>query len=556
MPVGSTFELYTMILGWVLYDSIWGILANTGVILIPFIAMIVNVLLDTRDSPMEIDSDGLIRILETRIYVMIFVLLFAVKPWININPSKTTYTQYRCGVTESKSLTKTIVEQTFGDSKTTLDKSSGTFSVMMDGHIPQAPLWWYLVSKLNNAITQTARQTLPCQADLRTMGAGLSKLNIADKALKDEVKDFYKDCWQPAANQFARERLLDSELPTQFKDGKVYDDITWPGSKFFLERSGYYDTLRTTKPIDAFPYSASRDSVKAPEPPEGADAGGFPTCYEWWTGHPADGVSSGSGDALRDRLVGYVKNNAIPDDDSDSTGAWWKFWADDKFATATDADDALVKTTLNAESSDIQLELTNGSSDYGGLLGSNADHLVRGLRSMLGSVGLFMGGVVKAVEVEMVRQVAPMIQSIVLLVFTVGLPIFLSLGSYSLSTLMSLSILQFSIIFWGFLFALASWLDNFMLSGLWSGADKNASVLIDTVLPSSNGLGTQLLAITWVTWAVYTLAPLVFTYCLGVVGMRAGAAVAQAINDGGNMAGNAAGKGVGMAKAVLTKGKG
>ena len=175
---------------------------------------------------------------------------------------------------------------------------------------------------------------------------------------------------------------------------------------------------------------------------------------------------------------------------------------------------------------------------------------------MLGSVGLFMGGVVKAVEVEMVRQVAPMIQSIVLLVFTVGLPIFLSLGSYSLSTLMSLSILQFSIIFWGFLFALASWLDNFMLSGLWSGADKNASVLIDTVLPSSNGLGTQLLAITWVTWAVYTLAPLVFTYCLGVVGMRAGAAVAQAINDGGNMAGNAAGKGVGMAKAVLTKGKG
>lgn len=555
MPVGSTIELYTTILGWILYDAIWGILAYTGLILVPFIITIINVVIETRDSAQEISAEGLIRILETRIYVMIVVVLFAAQPQINVHPSKTTYTQYRCGVTASKSLTKTMTELAYGDSKSTLDKSTGTFGVMLDGRTPRAPIWWYLVTKLNHAITQTARQELPCQADLRTMGAGLSKLNIADKGLKDELKDFYKDCWQPAANQFARERIPEDDLPAKFKDGAVYEDITWPGSEFFINRSGYYDTLRPTAPVPAFPYQPLRDSVKAPEPPPGLDVGGFPTCHEWWLGYPADGVSFDSDQGLRERLLTYIKNDAIPDDSEDSTGAWWKFWAEDKFATAGDADDALIKTTLNAESEDIQLELTNGATEYGGMLGSTTDHLLRGMRSLIGGAGLLIGGAKKAVEVEMVRQVAPMVQSMVLLIFTVGLPLLLAIGSFSLKNMIALTLLQFSIIFWGFLFALASWLDNFLLSGLWSGADKNANMLMDTLMPNTSGVGTQILAISWVTWMLYTLAPLAFTYCLGVVGVRAGDQVTRILGDSSSAAGGAAGGGVDLAKKVITKGK-
>ncbi len=555
MPVGSTIELYTTILGWILYDAIWGILAYTGLVLVPFIITIVNVVIDTRDSAQEISAKGLIRILETRIYIMIGVVMFAAQPLINVNPSKTTYTQYRCGVTASKSLTKTMTELAYGDSKSTLDKSTGTFGVMLDGRTPRAPIWWYLTTKLNHAIAQTARQELPCQADLRTMGAGLSKLNIADKALKDELKDFYKDCWQPAANQFARERLPEAELPAKFKDGAIYDDITWPGSEFFISRAGYYDTLRATKAVPAFPYSPSRDSVKFPEPPLGVEMGGFPTCHEWWLGYASDGISFDSDKGLRERLLTYIKNDAIPDDSEDSTGAWWKFWAEDKFATTADADDALIKTTLNAESEEIQLELTNGATEYGGMMGSTTDHVLRGMRSLIGGAGLLIGGAKKAVEVEMVRQVAPMVQSMVLLIFTVGLPLLLAMGSFSLKTMMALTLLQFSIIFWAFLFALAAWLDNFLLSGLWSGADKNANMLMDTLMPNTSGVGTQILAISWVTWMLYTLAPLAFTYSMGVIGVRAGERITQIMGDSSSAAGGAAGGGVELAKKVVTKGK-
>lgn len=564
MPVGSTIELYTTVLGWLLYGAIWDILSSTGIILIPFIVTIVKTLLDTRDSTQEVDADGLVRVMETRVYVMLFVVFFAAQPQINVNPAKTTYTQYRCGVTASKSLTKSLATLAYGNSKSTLDKAAPTFGVMLGARIPQAPLWWYLVTKLNHAITQAARQELPCQADLRVMGAGLSKLNIPDKALKDELKDFYKDCWQPSVNVFRSQQLTDTDLPAQYKGGAVYDDITWPGSRYFMTQAGFYDTIRANTRVAAFPYSVLRDDSKAPAPPAGAvgvDAGGFPTCHEWWLGYPSTGGGINSDRGLRTRLLENIKTYALPTDKADSAGSWWRFWADDKFATAADADNALIKTALAAESSDIQLELTNGSTDYGGAMGSTADQMVRGVRSSLGSLGLLWSGATKSVEVEMARQVAPMVQSMVLLIFTVGLPIFLVLGSYSLQSLFALTLLQFSLIFWGFLFSLAAWLDNFLLSGLWASADKNANTLMDTLIPGGNivgggGVATQILAITWVTWLLYTLTPLAFTYFLGVVGVRAGDKVTQVLgSESGNVA-KAGGDGVGVAKQIITKGKG
>jgi hypothetical protein len=260
-------------------------------------------------------------------------------------------------------------------------------------------------------------------------------------------------------------------------------------------------------------------------------------------------------------LLGNIKSHALPADKADSAGSWWGFWASDKFATATDADNALIKTALAAESSDIQLELTNGSTEYGGAMGSMADQMVRGVRSSLGALGLLWSGATKSVEVEMARQVAPMVQSMVLLIFTVGLPIFLVMGSYSLQSLIALSLLQFSLIFWGFLFSLAAWLDNFLLSGLWASADKNANTLMDTLLPGANiasggGVATQILAITWVTWLLYTLTPLAFTYYLGVVGVKTGTALTNAIGEGSTQSASAAGKGVAVAKTIVTKGKG
>ena len=80
-------------------------------------------------------------------------------------------------------------------------------------------------------------------------------------------------------------------------------------------------------------------------------------------------------------------------------------------------------------------------------------------------------------------------------------------------------------------------------------------MLMDTLMPNTSGVGTQILAIMWVTFMLYTLAPLAFTYFLGVVGVRAGTVVSQAIGDASESAGKPAGNAVDMVKTAIAKGK-
>jgi hypothetical protein len=542
MPTGSVLELYTSVLAWNLYGAIWALLVSTGVVLIPFTAAIIKVLIDTRDSAVEISAEGLVRILETRLYPMLFVVFMAAQPMIYVQLSKTTYTHYRCEATESGVLEKTATEKSFGDSGSTLDKKAAAFSSMLDGKTPEAPFWWYLVTLLNHAISQAAKQELPCQADLRTMVSGLSELDVPDKNLKDELGDFYNQCWKPAVNIFGSQRLPDSELPAKFRDGAIYDDISWPGSEFFLSRAGYYDTLKTSIALapEHFPYSESRDAVKLPPPPEGIDIGGFPTCHEWWLGYPADGVIVASDHGLRTRLLSNVKANGAEDDCGDCTGAWWNLWSEDKFATSEDRDNTLIKTALFNTKSSMELNLGNGLSGGGDNLGSDT---VSAVKTGIAFLGAAFTSIPNAVETESYRKIAPALQAITLMIFIVVLPILLTLGSFNLGNLVTLSILQFSIIFWSFLFAFAAWLDNFLLDSLLSFGDDGRTV-VGYVLPDAIH-NPDAMAISWVVRMCYYLLPLLFTYFLGSIGLAAGSNISDAINKAG---GSAANRSSGLAK--------
>lgn len=550
MPVGSVLELYTSVLAWNLYGAIWALLVNTGLVLLPFIVVAIDTLLDTRDSPIEITSDGLMRIMETRIYTMLFVVFFAAQPMIYVHLSKTVYSFYRCETTASGVLEKTVTEKTFGDSGSTLDKKTAAYSAMLDGKTPEAPLWWYLITKLNQAITQATKQELPCQADLRMMASGLAELDIPDRTLKDELGDFYRSCWQPAVNQFGRERLPESELPTKFKDGEIYNDINWPGSEFFLNRAGYYDTLRS--PIELspehFPYNETRDSIKMPPPPSGVEMGGYPTCYEWWLGYPPTGSTFGTDHGLRTRLLGNLKDNGASTECTDCAGSWFNFWAEDKFSSSEDRDNTLIKTALFNTKSSMELNLGHGLSGGGDGIGSDATNAMETAAAFIGAA---IQTVPDAIETEGYRKIAPAIQSVVLLLFITVLPLLMTIGTFSLGNLVSLSILQFSIIFWGFLFAFAAWLDNFLLDSLLSFGDDGRT-LVGYVLPDSVH-NPDAMAISWVVRMCYYLLPLMFTIFLGAVGVKAGSNLNSTLAKSGQGAANQGSKGASNLALKLVK---
>ena len=527
MPVGSTFELYTSVLGWFLYDALWGIFLNTGLFLIPFAAAVIGTLLDARNSPIRVDAKDLVRALEGKIYVMIGVLLFAVNPMLNVYPAATTYTDYRCGVDVSGDMERNTIERAFGDTDTTHDTAEGGWIAMLDDTIPRAPVWWFVTTRLNHGVAQASKQSLPCQTDLRLMTAGLSHLNLTDQILKEEVKDFYRDCWMPAANKYMRDRPTEDEIPNVLRD-RIADDISWAGSEFFMDKPGYYDTFRPSKALnpDYFPYMELRDSViTGPDYSEG----GFPPCNDWWETDE---------DGLRDRLADSLRDGEMSRDCEDCTGAWYWYWAESVFANETDAENALIRTALTSDVNKLKMNMTSVKESSGYF-----DQFARYAKGLGVTLGLTKGGIPDSLKTEGIRQVAPLIQAIVLLVFTMALPVLMTLGSYNLGSLIALTLVQFSIIFWSFLFSLAEWLDNFLMSGLLSVSDRG-SLLVAFVKGGSELEESALdrVAINWVVNACYLLVPLAFSWFVGVVGVRAGNAIAQGMNNPASSIGGAASK--------------
>ena len=77
MLVNSAIELYTMLLAWHLYDGFWSILSGTGIGALPFVVVIISTLLDFQEKE-NVGSKQLVRVLEVRLYTMLFVFFIAV----------------------------------------------------------------------------------------------------------------------------------------------------------------------------------------------------------------------------------------------------------------------------------------------------------------------------------------------------------------------------------------------------------------------------------------------------------------------------------------------
>ena len=149
------------------------------------------------------------------------------------------------------------------------------------------------------------------------------------------------------------------------------------------------------------------------------------------------------------------------------------------------------------------------------------------------------------------------------MLFICILPILLFLSMYSLETLLTLTITLFSLIFWTFLFALAYWLDNFLLGALdSSGSNANTMFgLLDggSIAFSSQGFrghSQALDIINWITRFMYIFLPILFTSFMGVVvGRAAGTTMGDMVGRFGKGAASAGGSGSSKVQTIATKGK-
>ena len=491
-------EYYLTLVGWIVHNGIWAVLVSSGVFALPFVAIIIQEWLKARAEGADEGNKGVLSSMriENRVWVAIVVVMFAGIPFIDVDLSMIRFDTSRsaqCQVNMPQP-SDTGWSQSF----TTLNNQSA-----------KVPVWWAFMHTVSRALTGASIAAIPCGTDLRQMRIEVDATRISDPVLAQEVADFTHDCYGPArAKLFMNRPALD--------EAQMHD-VTWIGSRFFLDSAGYYDTYRANTPRDGWPYDSNRDAGLA-QMPSGA---GYPTCRQWW---------SDGGTGLRARLLGQVDPGLL------TRLAGWA-----GFMSRTEVDDSVIR----AIASPRQQKLNQGAvyADYGGQIEKSLPNIVT---RAAGDVGLAVGSLGFFPAMDVVRQALPMVLSLLKMALVICIPLVLVIGTYDLKTVITVSVVQFALFFVDFWFQLARWIDSTILDALygsgwgWNRPHSN----FDPIMGLNNAFGDMLLNFVMAT--TFLVLPTFWVAALGWAGVKAGV-VAQNLATGSKDAKDSTASGVNRA---------
>ena len=491
-------EYYLTLVGWIVHNGIWAVLVSSGVFALPFVAIIIQEWLKARTEGADEGNKGVLSSMriENRVWVAIVVVMFAGIPFIDVDLSMIRFDTSRsaqCQVNMPQP-SDTGWSQSF----TTLNNQSA-----------KVPVWWAFMHTVSRALTGASIAAIPCGTDLRQMRIEVDATRIDDPVLAQEVADFTHDCYGPArAKLFMNRPALD--------EAQMHD-VTWIGSRFFLDSAGYYDTYRANTPRDGWPYDSNRDAGLA-QVPSGA---GYPTCRQWW---------SDGGTGLRARLLGQVDPGLL------TRLAGWA-----GFMSRTEVDDSVIR----AIASPRQQKLNQGAiyADYGGQIEKSLPNIVT---RAAGDVGLAVGSLGFFPAMDVVRQALPMVLSLLKMALVICIPLVLVIGTYDLKTVITVSVVQFALFFVDFWFQLARWIDSTILDALygWGWGWNRPLSNFDPIMGLNNAFGDMLLNFVMAT--MFLVLPTFWVAALGWAGVKAGV-VAQNLATGSKDAKDSTASGVNRA---------
>ena len=487
--VGSFLELVTAAAAWRIYAEIWHLLVSTGLAYLPFAAILFTSLRQARERSDAGPGLFALRLSEMRLYLAFAVVLFCVVPTVPITPEEMVYAEQSCTIVQQDAA-RTLQQRRAGESNTTYDFFT------LGGEPVLIPAWWWLLNNLAQGITAAAINALPCNLDLRGLSAAIASAAVKEPELQGEVTAFHRDCWQPARRLYAqRRRGAPETLPS---GTPLYEDLAWAGSSFFLDTPGYYDSLFPGEGLRSFPYEPARDGVFAT--PTHAEGRGWPSCRQWWRDDEH---------GLRGRLLSLADRELQEK---------WYYYHRRRQDSQDGAEDALLRRLLNT-GQQLSATAVAGSLRGSGLVNA----LQEGALTFLAGYTALQALPEVATSFKVLRDSAPILQALVLLLLILSLPILLATGSYSLEAMLSLSLIFMSVVFWGFLFKLVYWID---------------STLIEAVLPKSfyEAVYSSAFALVFqaVAFLAYMLLPLLFTRFMQEIGRNVGINASQ-VFLGGNL---------------------
>lgn len=470
-------EYYLTLVGWIVNNGIWAILETTGIFAVPFAVIVIQEWLRARAEGADEGNKGVLSAarIENRVWAAVVVIVFAGIPFLPVDMNIIKFDQSRS-------------QQCQVDVPQPTDTGWSNVYTTLNGQSALVPVWWFFMHALSKAVTSASVAAIPCGTDLRQIRMDIDATRINDPVLAQEVGDFTHDCYGPSRAKLFMNRptLTDDQM----------NDVTWIGSHYFLNTSGYYNTYHSSTPRTAWPYDTTRDAGLA----QVDSGGGYPTCSQWW---------SDGGRGLRARLLQQVSPDLL------SRMAKWA-----GFLSQDEVDDAVIRAVVSPH----QQVLNQGEvyTDYGGQVDMTLPNMItRGGREL----GLGVGALAFFPAMDAVRQALPMVLSFLKMALEICLPMILVFGTYELKAVVIVSCVEFALFFVEFWFELARWIDSTTLDALYGKGLGSSSPhsTFNPLMGLNNGFGDVLL--NFVMGAMFIVLPTFWVAALGWVGVRAGNAI-------------------------------
>ncbi|MBS7690736.1 conjugal transfer protein TraG N-terminal domain-containing protein [Pseudomonas lalucatii] len=497
-------EYYLTLAGWLINNGIWDMIADSGLFAVPFCIIIVREWLKVRGEGADEGNKGVLSLarIETHIYVGYVVVALCGIPVVNVSFSTLQFDQSRAQQCQVllPSPSETGWETSFSS---------------LNGKSAQMPIWWAFMHALSKATTSGAVAAIPCGTDLRQLRMEVNSTRINNPLLAQELADFSRDCYGPSRARFF---MRQPDLGSAADNPKTLQDLSWIGSRYFLNTQGYYDTDYARTPRAAWPYNATRDAGL----PEVSGGGGYPTCKQWWTD---------SGIGLRDRIVEQI------DPDLMTRFLGWANWL------STDQVQESIIRQIVAPRQQIDGAVY---SDYGGQVGGQQTSLTNGASRAAGYIGGALGSMAYFPAMDMVRQALPMVMAFLKMAMVICIPLILIVGAYQLQVAMMMTVVFFALIFVDFWLQLARWIDSTILDALYGSGSPYQNF--------NPGLGldnmAQDMVLNYVMGAMFIVLPMFWMGALGWAGFNAGRAL-EGLARGTQGAEQAGAKGGGAIKTML-----
>lgn len=564
MNVGSLLEIYTTMFGWSIYGLMYDLFSATGLILWPFIMMIIK----NWKEPLQSQNEKAASVVsKNRVTVdtvtMMLVVMLAVVPYAGLDVNEI---RYRVACTDKTGSTEVFTDVNGRTTGTTYDTHLAAINNV------QIPILWWLTLSIGAGTNTAMSQSFTCFEDIKGLDQQLRNLTIKDQMLRHEYFRFANECFLPAKSKYAEatrggnyhEYVSKTEVPaflaSTMPDGvklQRHDDFFYIGSQFYLQTAGFYREFniescsaqpggcgfKARSGVYNWPVNQSRDRYpqkRIDNPDPNNPLYGKPYCDEWWTD---------STRGLKRKLLGSIEASQVIIDIDDSVS-----WADELIASMKNGYAHFTHSDQELEDIVIKRYVAQDPPsflpDHGGLFGSNdfvdvtvdspSQRREQGAALLAGAAGVALlakSGVGKKAfsavssgassasksyaaqladfytNMFIVKQAAPMVQSILLMLIYMLALIYFVMTDFDID-----STIQMVFVILGFQF----------FTTLWHFADYLDAQLFVSLFPDATWLGgvatygPNRLVLDIVLTLLYVVAPFVLLWIMNMAGSKVG----------------------------------